>query len=164
MSVGSALIVDTQGLDTDTVERIRTAVAKILAEASDFEPDPAAVGGWTVTTAAQLCLRLERTNRPVQAHAIASAAHSGGFVDRATVYDLGGYDEERSLKGWTRPVGRLTQLMITERLLPADALIPLTAVYDPSNSSLQKTMGFRMPAELVPVFAQAVPAPHPRPR
>jgi hypothetical protein len=161
MTINSALVIDTEGLDPETVTRIRQAVAEILADASDFEPPAGAVAGWTEDAAAELCQRLAQINRPVQAKVIAVAAHSGGFVDRATVYELGGYDADRSLKGWSRPVHRLVNLMISERKIAPDALVPLTAVYDPENPSFQQARGFTMPAELVELFACAVQPPSP---
>jgi len=159
MTISSALVIDTEDLDTETIQRIRNAVAEILAEADDFDPDPSAVLGWTMAAAAELRLRLERINRPVQARTIAAAAHNGGFVARTMVYDLGGYDQARSLNGFTKPVRRVMRAMVSDRLIPAEAAIPMEPVYDPSNPSFQRTQGFRMPAELAAVFAQAFPAP-----
>jgi hypothetical protein len=159
MSINSALVIDTEGLDPETIEQIRRAVAEILTEAGDFEPPPGAVAGWTEETAAELCRRLMSMNRPVQAKVIAAAAHHGGFVDRATVYELGNYPDDRSLKGWTRPIKRLINLMITERKIAPDALAPLTPVYDPQNPSFQQAQGFAMPTELVELFARAVQPP-----
>jgi hypothetical protein len=164
MTISSALVIDTEGLDPETIDQIRRAVAHILAEAGDFEPPAGAVAGWTEDAAAELHTRLVRINRPVQAKVIAVAAHTGGFVDRATVYELGGYPDNRSLKGWSRPVNRLVNSMISERRITPDALIPLTAVYDPQNPSFQQTKGFQMPAELVELFARAVQPPAPRTR
>lgn len=44
----------------------------------------------------------------VQAMAIKEAAKRGGYISRDTVYALGQYDPERQLKGFARPIKRIT--------------------------------------------------------
>ncbi len=49
--------------------------------------------------------------------------------------------------------------MQAEELLPHDAVDPMKPIYDPSNPSFQRAKGFRMPADLVPVFSEALKIP-----
>jgi hypothetical protein len=65
-------------------------------------------GGWSVAAISALLKQLH-SEAPVQAAAIRQAARQGGFVSRDQVYELGGYSEERSLRGFTRPVNRIIQ-------------------------------------------------------
>ncbi len=112
--------------------------------------------GWTAPTAGELHRRLLAQNRPVQALTIAAEARAGGECSRDEVYRLGGYDSERSLSGFTKPVTRILREMQAEGLLPPDAANPLKPIYDPANPSYQKATGFRMAAQLAPVFAEGI--------
>jgi hypothetical protein len=159
MSVKSALIIDTEDLDEEVIQKLRAAVDSVLAEASHFTPDPTAVQGWTPAAAAELARRLRVENRPVQAATIAWAAHHGGYAERNVVYALGGYKQSRSLSGYTKPVRRIMRDMIAEGILPVDAANPMDPEYDPANPSFQKAQGFRMPADVAAVFVQALPEP-----
>lgn len=46
--------------------------------------------------------------------------------------------------------------MKAESLLPPDAANPLTPIYDPADPSYPRAQGFRMPADVTPVFAEAI--------
>jgi hypothetical protein len=159
MTITDAIIVDTTDLEPETVAEIRKAVAEILGAASTIAPDPNAICGWTAQTAEELDTRLRAAYRPVQANAIAAAAHAGGVVDRASVYAIGSYESTRNLNGFTKPVRNAIKDMVAEGLLPADAVNPLEPVYDSSNASYQKAQGFSMPAELAELFAATLSKP-----
>ena len=86
---------------------------------------------------------------------IAEAAASGGDVSRAKVYELGGYAEGRSLKGFTRPVNRIVNEMKAAGTLPEGAPVPFAPIYDPNIRAFQQASGFRIPEDLVDRFAEA---------
>lgn len=153
--VTSAIIIDTDGLEPATIAALHTAIASVIADASDMTPAPDAVQGWTPELAVKLDTRLRTRNRPVQADTIRAAALAGGHVDRATVYELGGYDADRVLNGFTRPVNGVMKELADEGLLPADAAHPMKPDYDHSNPSFQRAQGFGMPEDVAAVFAAA---------
>ena len=98
-------------------------------------------------------MRLFQGNRPVQAKVIHAAANNGGECDRETVYELGDYDEARSLKGFTRPVNRIMKEMQANGDLPIDTADPMKPIYDHENPSFQRAQGFAMPSELAALFS-----------
>ena len=152
MTVSDAIIIDVEGLEPAVVQEIRDAVAGIIARVSDRDPDPNAVQGWTPELVDAFDARLRGKGRWVQADTIEAAARAGGHIERDAVYQIGGYDPARSLNGFTKPVHGVMRDMIREGLLPADAVNPMTPVYDPNNAANQKALGFTMPAELAAVF------------
>ncbi len=158
-ALSSAIIIATDDLEPEDVATLRKVITETLASFDTATPDPNAILGWTETSAATLVQRLQSGNRPVQAGTITAEAHNGGYCDRETVYSLGGYSEDRVLKGFTRPVSRIMADMQAEGLLPLTAVSPLEPVYDASNPSFQRAKGFRMPAELAPIFAAVTEAP-----
>jgi len=99
---------------------------------------------------AALSLALEWLDRnaPVQAGAVRAALKRGGFVPRSVVYELGGYDEDRTLRGFTRPANRITQELRDRGMISPSAEDLLEAVYDPEISYVQAS-GFRVPPELI---------------
>jgi hypothetical protein len=153
--VTNAIIIDTDGLEPSTIAALHAAIASVIADASDMTPAPDAVQGWTPQLAVELDTRLRTRNRPVQADTIRAAALAGGHVDRATVYELGGYDADRVLNGFTRPVNGVMKELVVEGLLPADAAHPMKPDYDHSNPSFQRAQGFGMPEAVAAVFATA---------
>jgi hypothetical protein len=107
-------------------------------------------GGWTVAALQELLNRLS-TQAPVQAAVIRQAAEGDGFVSREDAYELGGYDETRTLRGFTRPVKRLAQDFRDSGLVPDTAIDILEAEYNPTISWVQAS-GFRIPQELIPLI------------
>lgn len=104
------------------------------------------LGGWTPHAVQQLMERLGR-EAPVQADAIRRAATQGGFVSREEVYNLGGYEATRTLRGFTRPANRLAQEFRDRGVIPLTAVDILEAVYDPTFSWVT-ARGFRIPQQL----------------
>ncbi len=94
----------------------------------------------------------------MQAKVIQLEVEHDGTCSREAVYEAGGYKPDRSLNGFTKPVGRIMRQMQKEELLPIDAADPMKPIYDPDNPSFQRAQGFRMPSELIPVFQEAVAA------
>lgn len=104
-------------------------------------------GGWTAAALAALLDRLA-VEAPVQEAVIVVAAQQDGFVSREEVYQLGGYDETRTLRGFTRPVRRIAQTFRDRGVIPPGAIDVLEAEYDATVSYVQAA-GFRVPMELV---------------
>jgi hypothetical protein len=94
-----------------------------------MQPSPSAIQGWTPELAAELDARLRLRNRPVQADTIKSASRAGGH-DLALVYELGGYDPDRSTNDFTKPVGGY-EGNGRRGLLPPDAANPMASDYEP---------------------------------
>ena len=104
-------------------------------------------GGWTAEAVEELLARLD-VQAPVQAMAIRFAAGNDGFVSREKIYELGGYDESRMLRGFTRPANRIAQELRDRGIATDSAVDVMKAVYDPHFSYVQAS-GFAIPSELV---------------
>jgi hypothetical protein len=157
--VRKQIVLDVEDLEPAVLAEIEAAIDAILTRASDHEPDPDAVGGWTATLVRELVDRLNKRGRPVQVHTLAYEAHHDGFAPRAVVYSLGGYAADRRLNGFTKPTNAIVREMIEEGLLPADATNPMEPRYDPARLSFQQAQGFSMPADVAAVFAEVLEAP-----
>jgi hypothetical protein len=84
---------------------------------------------WTIEGLTELLHRLEQ-ERPLQADVIrAAAARRRGRITRRQVYRLGGYDPDRSLRGFTRPSNRITRQMQHEGMVGHGVDFPLRAVF-----------------------------------
>jgi hypothetical protein len=73
-----------------------------LADADRRGEEDDAPAPWTADARVALLTRLD-DEAPVQARAIRLAAASGGRVSREQVYELGGFPDDRMLRGFTRP-------------------------------------------------------------
>ncbi len=105
-------------------------------------------GGWDSTTVAYLLKNLD-AQAPVQSATVRLAAQQGGFVSREQVYQVGRYDDDRSLRGFTRPVNRIVQEMRAQGRLPEDAVDMLTTRYDGGVVAT----GFEVPESVIPLLA-----------
>ncbi len=114
-------------------------------------------GGWTVTGAQLLMNRLDAEGK-VQGAAIRQAVANGGLVTREQVYELGGYQEGRTLRGFTRPANRIAQELRASALVSEAAPDPLEAFYDPAFSWVQ-ARGFRVPPQLLEILQTGLPEP-----
>jgi hypothetical protein len=122
------------------VERVDTS----LAEGELPADEGAAGGGWTAESIGML-LGMLAMEGPVQEAVIRLAAEQDGFVSRNEVYELGDYDADRMLKGFTRPVSRVVRMLQARGSVPDDAIDVLSPVYDPKIKSFQRAAGFRVP-------------------
>jgi hypothetical protein len=106
-------------------------------------------GGWTAETIGLFLARL-KLDAPVHAAVLLAAARAGGFLRREEVYEIGEYDENRSLRGFVRPVSRLAQDFRDRGLVSPRTLDPLAVEYDEASSAgFDWPGGFRVPAEIV---------------
>ena len=112
-------------------------------------------GSWTLEAVRRLLGHLD-AQAPVQAMAIRYAAQNDGFVSRDEVYDLGDYEENRMLRGFTRPPNRIAQQLRDQGLIPEGAVDVLKASYDSAFSYVQAS-GFRVPPEIVALLQELQP-------
>lgn len=85
---------------------------------------------------------------PVQAAVIRAAAANGGILDRASVYELGSYRPSRMLRGFTRPVSRVTRALQATGDVGLNVPDMLRPLY---HSGVQAT-AFEIPAEVVEIL------------
>lgn len=142
----SVLSLDVKNESLKDVER----VDKLLA---NEEPVNEGIG-WTAESIRYLLGLLAR-NAPVQEAVIRFAAKRDGFVSREEVFEIGDYEPGRQLKGFTRPVNRMTQQLKDLGQLPDSALDVLSAVYDQSSDAFGQAIGFRVPEELLKLIRGA---------
>jgi hypothetical protein len=90
-------------------------------------------GGWNIDALTELLSRLELEGWRAQAAAIRQAAEAGGFVSREIVYAIGKYDPDRSLRGFTRPVNRITRGFREREVIPESAVDVLSTEYDAAS-------------------------------
>jgi hypothetical protein len=122
-------------------------VDKLVAEFERKLPD----GGWAPASLEALLDRLE-DEAPVQADAIRAAAYQDGFISRAEVYELGDYPEDRSLRGFTRPINRIVQQFRDAGTIADGAVDVLLTVYNRDSPSVGWAVGFRIHADVLPLF------------
>ncbi|MGH2704009.1 MAG: PIN-like domain-containing protein [Actinomycetota bacterium] len=120
-------------------------VDKFLAEAEATLPG----GGWDVESVSDLLTRLAN-EAPVQEAAIRLAATQAGFVSREQVYKLGNYPEDRSLRGFTRPINRITQQFRDDGTVAEGAVDVLWTVYNEESPGVGWAAGFRVRPEVLP--------------
>lgn len=113
-------------------------------------------GGWSIEAVGQFLARLSREGWSAQEQAIRMAALRGGFVEREIVYSLGGYDEGRSLRGFTRPINRIAREFREHGIVSGSAVDILVTEYDPTSPNLPVgwASGFRVPEVLVPLVLE----------
>jgi PIN like domain len=113
------------------------------------ELDP--IGAWTPDAVEELLVRLEQEGRQDLVSVIGEAARLGGTISRDAVYRLCGYDDERMLRGFTRPTSRITGDLQREGILPGPVTPMLVSLYrdDARLTSL------RVPVEVVEIIRAA---------
>lgn len=116
------------------LERLETAVATDA-------------GSWDAASLEAL-LGILVTTGYVQAEAIFAAARNDGFVSRETVYDIGGYDESRMLRGFTRPVKTAAKKLEEAGIAIGNPEELLVAEYEGGVLAT----GFSVPAYTVPII------------
>ncbi|MFE3786413.1 PIN-like domain-containing protein [Streptomyces goshikiensis] len=120
-------------------------------EMVDAEGGPASdegyVGTWNYAALASL-MTLLRAEASVQADVIEYALENGGYVSRNQVYEIGGYDPGRMLKGFTRPVTRLSLQVAAAYDLARFEPYLLKPDYDEMKAGFGWVDGFRVPASV----------------
>lgn len=88
------------------------------------------VSGWTRTGLNELLDRLDQEQR-IQADVIRAAAQQpNGLLPRELIYELGEYEDGRTLRGFTRPVDRITRQLQREGRVAVDIMPALEPVYE----------------------------------
>ncbi|APE36429.1 hypothetical protein BOX37_23655 [Nocardia mangyaensis] len=103
---------------------------------------------WDFDTVNVVLTHLDQ-NKYTQAEVIREAAANGGVISRRRVYELDGRAEDQTLRGFTRPVTRLTTELQTAGLIPYGVEPLLDAKYDAGA----KSSHFAIPAEVVTLLA-----------
>lgn len=119
-------------LDEWHADSTETAYEDMLVTDLDQLAEPQALGEaqWTGTGLGELLDRLDEEQR-VQADVIRMAAQQpNGRLPRALIYELGEYEDGRTLRGFTRPVDRITRQLQREGLVAADVAPALVPVYE----------------------------------
>lgn len=116
-----------------------------LADAGrQAEEEAAPPEQWTAAALEALLDRLD-VEAPVQAAALRrAAASSAGHVSRDQVYELGDFPDDRMLKGFTRPLLRLTRTLQAEGIV-ADSVLPILVARYPDGV---KASYFSVPPEV----------------
>lgn len=120
------------------------------------EPEPhLEYGGWSQEALTYLLNRL--TNEaPQQAVVLVAAASQDGYVARSQVYEIAGYPEERSLRGFTRPFNRIVQIMRDQGTLPDEAVDLFWAVYNEDSPAFGVAAGFQIHDDVLPLFLSRI--------
>jgi hypothetical protein len=109
-------------------------------------------GGWTSEAMSDFLARLYLEGWRTQEAVIRTAALRGGFIEREAVYELGGYKEGRSLRGFTRPINRVTREFRQSGKVSESAIDVLQTEYDSSGGMPAGwASGFRIPEALIPL-------------
>lgn len=136
------------------VQLIERAAVLNVAVSEDAATDVArassdkGVPRWTREAVAALLERLDRESQ-VQADVIRFAAEHGGVIDREAVYGIGGYGEDRMLRGFTRPAARITRALQQEGILDHGVEPALTPIYAGSDTAVQ----FEIPLDIIEILS-----------
>ena len=122
-------------------------VGRVEADVSGPAPDT-----WTPRAVSEILSRLEAEGQ-IQAEVIRAAALLGGTIERADVYRICGYDEDRTLKGFTIPTNRITGYLRSEGLLSESAK-PIMWPLFPTG---ERAENFRIPDEVVEILEGSGP-------
>lgn len=135
------------------VDEESSADAGRVADAEALAPNEP----WTVDALETLLEQLER-EAPVQAAALRLATPDrDGRVTRDQVYELGGYADDRMLRGFTRPFRRLTANLQADGLVPAGVSQIFVARY----ADGVKASYFSVPPEVPELLVQLGTADEP---
>jgi hypothetical protein len=115
--------------------------------------------GYTVRHAQRLRRALVSDGTKLLADVLDAASVDGGFIARGRVYELAGYPDDRSLRGFTKPLRRVIEKLVENGQLPSEAAIPLEPIYDRNSEAAHQAQGFKMPEGLAEVFAEAARRP-----
>ena len=113
---------------------------------------------WTLAAVSVLLERLDH-EAPVQAAALRLAtADKRGRVSREKIYELGGFADDRMLRGFTRPFRRLTEVLQSEGAIPT-GVSPIFVARYPDGV---KASYFSVPSE-VPQLLEELSSADPDP-
>jgi PIN like domain len=117
-----------------------------VADAERARPEYSSKPEWTAPAVHELLSRLDNEGR-VQGEVIRVAAQMGGEVDRDAVYAICEFDDDRMLRGFTRPTARITADLRASGLVEEGVTAMLIPRYDGV-----KAAAFRIPSEVVKIL------------
>ncbi|MFF3869747.1 PIN-like domain-containing protein [Micromonospora sp. NPDC001898] len=111
------------------------------------------VGLWTAEALDMLLQRLLAEGRRDLADVITTAAAEGGTIGRDEIYAVCGYQDDRMLRGITRPTARITADLQSSKLLPPSVTPMLTPLYHGPGP----LHAIRIPSEVAEMLGQTAP-------
>ena len=147
------VVTNVTGWSHGRIDRLMDAIKSLEVDIDSASDEEIEITGWTKELVEKAFELLAGSRANVQIKVVKFAIEHGGAVSREHVYELGAYGESRSLKGFTRPTNRATQALRDSGELPEDAEELLEPIYDMSISSYQRAKGFRIPLEIVKLYA-----------
>lgn len=104
--------------------------------------------GWTIEHVDYLRETLAARGKRVQLAAFEAALENDGYISRAHLYALAGYDADRRLNNWTTPFRNIASELVDDHGLPEGAALPMEAGYSDAPG-YQQTHGFAVAPEIV---------------
>ncbi|MFD1720929.1 hypothetical protein [Amnibacterium endophyticum] len=148
------LVVDITRMSPAQVEALKHFISTLFVIPT--QEDEESVHGWTRTAAASAILDLRANGKTVQEAVLhAETLADDGFVSRDLVYQLGSYNPERQLRGFTRALNNTVKSLKIDGAIADDAADPMAPVYERDGVRSKVALGFEMPIELRAVFAAA---------
>lgn len=144
------LISNASAVDVAVREDARNEIERATESADNDLPigeDDSDASVWNAVSVHELLRRLDEEGA-VQADVIRRAAQLGGAIERTEIYEIAGYDEDRMLRGFTRPSARVTKDLQTAGLLEPGVTPMLTPRYFTGVIAKQ----FVIPAEVVDIL------------
>ncbi|MCK8607907.1 restriction endonuclease [Agromyces sp. C10] len=108
----------------DSFELRQRRLDRSLAVLGD--PDRPERAAWSPSAFGRLMAMLVEGGYLTQSMSIVEAARSGGAIPRERIYEIGGFEPDRTLRGFTRPSNRFAEQLVAEGLVDAAAERPLT--------------------------------------
>ena len=143
--------------DLEQLSRIAAELHELYPNGVRARVDVEAVDGWSVGAATALLRRLARRQVITLQELVAGDGYVADDALRSRLATEAGADptSQISLRGLTGPISKHIVHLIGDGLLPASTGNPVTADYDNSNSSYQRTSGLSLARPLVPIFRAA---------
>lgn len=129
--------------------RLLATIEALRADAESAVNEQTEPSGWVKDLLGDVFLMLAHEGADVQLEVVRVAHNNGGEVSRDDVFRIGGYPDDRQLKGFTRPCNRVTQKLRDAGKLPEDAEELLTPIYSKTARGYSRALGFRIPPELI---------------
>lgn len=83
---------------------------------------------------------------------VVRAIENGGHITRAEVYEVLRRAPDQSLKGFTRPVNRLTESLLSRGEITGAAEPLLHPIYNQKSKTYQQAQGFHVPVQVVHLY------------
>lgn len=157
-----ALTLDISGLTPEHVAELLTHVRSMREEQvpstesfADTSWVNAVSTGWTLNLVFLVRENLRRRGNDVQLEAFNQAISNGGLISRDEIFRIGGYEPDRQLKNWTKPLRTITADLIERDSLPKDAEFPMEAAYT-EGTGYRQAHAFRVAPEIVRLVKEAM--------